>query len=128
MLETFDSNYPFKPDSYKIDICPQGDTMTYKLNCWEYKNCGREPYGVNASTLGICPAATEIKLHGVHDGKNAGRACWVVAGTLCYGEVQGVFSQKYETCRECDFYQKVQSENFENFHFSVGLLERLRED
>jgi len=102
-------------------------TMAIKQNCWEYKNCGREPFGENARILGVCPAATETKLNGVHDGKNAGRSCWVVAGTLCHGKVQGVFSQKYATCRDCDFYQKVQTENFENFQLSVGLLQKLRE-
>ena len=101
--------------------------MTVKQNCWEYKNCGREPLGNNVKVLGACPAATERKLHGVHDGVNAGRSCWVVAGTLCQGEVQGVFSKKYNTCKECDFYQKVLSENFGNFQISIALLNRLKE-
>ena len=73
--------------------------MERKLNCWEYKNCGREPYGHNAKELGVCPAATESKLDGIHGGKNAGRTCWVVAGTLCRGVKQGTFAQKYSSCR-----------------------------
>lgn len=102
--------------------------MSEKQNCWEYKKCGREPFGNKAGTLGTCPAATETRLNGVHDGLNAGRACWVVAGTLCHGKVEGVFSQKYNTCRDCDFYQIVQYENFENFQLSVALLQKIRED
>ena len=95
-------------------------------NCWEYEKCGREPYGKNVKTMGVCPAATEAKLDGVHGGKNAGRACWVVAGTLCDGKVQGIFAQKYSTCRDCDFYQKVQQENFTDFQVSVSLLQKLK--
>jgi len=101
-------------------------SMSKKLNCWEYKQCGREPYGNMVAVLGVCPAAIETRLNGVHDGRNAGRACWVVAGTLCHGQVQGVFSQKYATCRECNFYQKVQSENYMDFQLSISLLQRLR--
>ena len=97
-----------------------------RVNCWEYKNCGREPYGKNVMTLGVCPAAIERKLHGVHGGVNAGRSCWVVAGTLCHGEVQGPFAQKYNSCKDCDFYQMVQTENNENFQLSSLLLQRLR--
>jgi len=101
--------------------------MTIKQNCWEYKNCGREPFGNNVQMLGTCPAATESKLHGVHDGVNAGRSCWVIAGTLCHGEKQGVFAQKYNSCIECDFYQVVKDENYQNFQVSISLLQRLRE-
>jgi hypothetical protein len=66
-------------------------------------------------------------LHGVHDGVNAGRACWVIAGTLCHGKKQGVFAHKYNSCMECDFYQIVKDENFQNFQVSISLLQRLRE-
>ena len=101
--------------------------MDTKQNCWEFLNCGREPEGNNALELGICPAAIETRLDGVHDGKNAGRACWVVAGTLCNDEIQGVFAQKYHACTACDFYKKVQKENFHNFQVSFTLLKKLRE-
>ncbi|MCL7487048.1 MAG: hypothetical protein M8357_02595 [Desulfobulbaceae bacterium] len=100
--------------------------MSTKQNCWEYEKCGREPSGKNVDEFGVCPAAIEEKLDGVHNGTNAGRACWVVAGTLCQGEPQGVFAQKYSTCQDCDFYKKVQTENFDNFQVSVSLLNRLR--
>lgn len=101
--------------------------MNRKLNCWEYKNCGREPFGKNVNIYGVCPAATEIKLHGIHDGVNAGRSCWAVAGTLCDGLVQGAFSQKYDSCKDCDFYKMVQDENYENFQVTTILLNKLRD-
>ena len=96
-------------------------------NCWEHKQCGREPQGRNTASLGVCPAATEVRLEGVHGGRNAGRACWVVAGTLCGGEVQGTFARKFSNCEKCDFYQLVHREAFPQFTFSSVLLARLKE-
>ncbi len=86
-----------------------------KINCWEYKECGREPGGKMTETRGICPAASEARFNGVHGGKNAGRACWVVAGTLCGGKPQGTFAQKQGTCEHCDFFKKVKDEEKESF-------------
>ncbi len=84
--------------------------MAEKQNCWEFKQCGRESGGANVEELGVCPAATDEQLRGVHDGKNAGRACWVVAGTFCEGEPQGTFVEKYASCTQCDFYDLVLKE------------------
>ena len=60
----------------------------------------------------MCPAATFKKLDGVHGGKNAGRACWVIAGTFCHGETKGCFAKKITHCHECEFYQEVRNEDF----------------
>lgn len=97
-----------------------------KKNCWEFKECGRETGGDKTSELGVCPAATEGVLDGTHGGTNAGRACWVVAGTLCKGEVQGTFAKKFEACEKCEFYLKVREEEFPNFEFSSLLLGKLK--
>lgn len=56
-----------------------------KRNCWKFKNCGQEPGVKNAHELGECPATTEKRLNGTFEGENAGRACWIVAGTMCEG-------------------------------------------
>lgn len=80
------------------------------MNCWEYKKCGREAEGVNAQKLGVCPAYSTEKYHGVHGGKNAGRTCWVVAGTYCGGTVSGTFALKQLSCFDCDFYKLVRQE------------------
>jgi hypothetical protein len=45
-----------------------------RTNCWQFKNCGREPGGKKASELGICPAASETRLNTINSGKNGGRA------------------------------------------------------
>jgi hypothetical protein len=95
-----------------------------KLNCWEFKKCGRESIGGN-QLEGVCPAALERALNGVHNGKNGGRACWVVAGTLCNGEVQGTFAKKYSNCEQCDFFNKVWQEETTGYVYSSTLLRKL---
>jgi hypothetical protein len=96
-----------------------------KLNCWEFKKCGRETGGARAAEMGVCPACTEARLDGTHDGRNAGRACWVVAGTLCKGEVQGIYAKKYGACAKCDFYAKVKAEEYPHFILSAVLLDKI---
>lgn len=93
-----------------------------KLNCWEYKNCGRQPGGENVDEFGICTASTDQTLDGIHEGKNCGRACWVNSGTYCKGQVQGTFEQKYMTCQVCDFYLMVEHEEGEQFRSPAELL------
>ena len=92
-----------------------------KLNCWEFKKCGRQLGGGNA-LLGLCPAATNVLLDGIHDGAYAGRACWIVEGTMCNGEVQGAFSQKIQCCGSCDFYVTVKTEEAGNLQMTHRLL------
>jgi len=98
-----------------------------KLNCWEFKKCGREPGGEHVQDLGVCPATEEKRLDGTHEGTNAGRSCWVMAGTLCKGEVQGTFAQKYKNCEICDFYKLVKAEEFPRFTLSAVLMRKLSE-
>lgn len=64
--------------------------MTNKIQCWEFKKCGHEKDNK-------CPAVIQ----------HAGRSCWLVAGTLCGGKVQGDFAQKIDSCKACEFYIKV---------------------
>lgn len=85
------------------------------LNCWEVKKCGRQPGGAKAAELGVCPAALETKRDGVNQGKNGGRICWALAGTLCGGVVQGTFVQKAGNCVNCDFYKQVRKEEGSSF-------------
>ncbi len=97
-----------------------------KLNCWEFKKCGREQGGARKD-LGVCAASVEYRLHGAHGGKHAGRACWVVAGTLCGGEEQGTFAKKYHNCEKCDFYKTVKAEEGPNYTLSILLLKKMNE-
>lgn len=97
-----------------------------KPNCWEVKHCGREPGGANAERDGVCPATLEVRLNGVHGGKNAGRSCWIVGGTLCEGEVQGTHALKFGFCEKCGFYKQVQQEEFPNYSLSSTLLIKIK--
>lgn len=65
-------------------------------NCWEFKNCGRQAGGAKEAEMGICPAYS----------KNAGQACWLVAGTFCGGKIQGSFAEKEVSCINCEFYKQ----------------------
>ena len=81
-----------------------------RLNCWEFKKCGRQPGGAKASELGVCPAASEARVSGANGGTNGGRVCWYIAGTLCGGKMQGTFATKLSNCQQCEFYQLVTKE------------------
>jgi hypothetical protein len=96
-----------------------------KLNCWEFKKCGREPGGEKVAEMGICPAAVETRTNGVNHGKNGGRACWAISGTMCGGKVQGTYAVKIGNCLNCEFYQNVQREEKPRFETSAKILERL---
>ncbi len=94
-------------------------------NCWEFKKCGREPGGPKVNELGVCAASTEARVEGINHGKNGGRCCWAIAGTLCKGVKQGVFAQKLENCMKCDFYQQVREEEGSGAVKSRDVLQRL---
>lgn len=95
-----------------------------RRNCWEYKNCGREPGGKCVHEFGECPAATDKMYEGIHGGKNAGRACWVVSGTFCKGEPDGTFTDKFKNCFACDFYNTVRREEFPEFQLAAVILKK----
>ncbi|MGW8272931.1 MAG: two-CW domain-containing protein [Thermodesulfovibrionales bacterium] len=97
-----------------------------KLNCWEFKKCGRQPQGHRVHELGLCPAPMEERLDGVHDGVNAGRSCWIIAGTMCGGKVQGTFAEKFNNCEQCDFYAAVKTEEYPSFQLVGTLLGKMR--
>lgn len=80
--------------------------MTSKLNCWEYKNCGREKGGLMAQVLGECPVATYMKFDGLNDGIGAGRACWMALHSNESGInlSPGCGAKK---CYCCEFYKRV---------------------
>ncbi|MDH4139580.1 MAG: hypothetical protein OEV43_03310 [Coriobacteriia bacterium] len=98
-----------------------------KLNCWEYQGCGRDRD--SASGNGVCPASTNRSLHGSNGGSMAGRACWVVPGTLCEGCEQGTYEEKYSKfCRKCAFYYRVEVEEGIDYSTSEMLLDRYSDE
>lgn len=62
-----------------------------EVNCWEFMNCGKE-------RTGDCPAYP-----------NGGKVCYLFAGTLCGGMIQGIHAIKIQTCRQCVFYKHLRS-------------------
>jgi hypothetical protein len=76
-----------------------------RKNFWEVKKCGRGPAGKND-----CPAAKDSLLNSVHGGLNAGRACWVSAGTSGITAASGTFAIQLKDCLRCDFFRLVRSE------------------
>ena len=97
-----------------------------KMNCWEFLECGRQPGGSKVAELGVCRASTEIKLNGMNHGKNGGRACWAIAGTLCGGDVQGTFASKLHNCLQCEFYGLVRKEEGTEFQGGAVILRKLK--
>lgn len=55
--------------------------------CWEIKQCKEKTE---------CPAYQS----------DSGR-CWLIAGTMCGGMIQGEFARKYSTCVQCDVFQRM---------------------
>ncbi|MFA6216836.1 MAG: hypothetical protein WDL87_04195 [Candidatus Omnitrophota bacterium] len=98
-----------------------------KQNCWEFKKCGREPAGVKAAELGVCPVALEIRIDKINGGKNAGRACWAVSGTLCGGKVQGAFAAKVGNCMVCEFFKLVVREEGAQYVGVTEILTKLKQ-
>ncbi len=88
--------------------------------------CGREPGGSNVDEFGACPVPLEQKLNNINEGENAGRACWAVAGTMCFGTVQGTFARKINDCLHCRFIELVKKEEGKNWISTKDILIRLK--
>ncbi len=93
--------------------------MASKQNCWEIKNCGREPEGAKVADLGECPAASDTTSTGMNDGTNGGRICWAVTGTFCGGKVQGTFAEKQLSCMNCEWFKTVKKEQKTTGNFQM---------
>jgi hypothetical protein len=76
-----------------------------KLNCWEYKNCGREKGGLMVEALGECPVAAAMYLDGTNGGQAGGRSCWTVRNCGCRLLRAGI--GKLNGCQNCEFYRRV---------------------
>ncbi|MDF1542725.1 MAG: hypothetical protein RQ731_06600 [Anaerosomatales bacterium] len=97
-----------------------------RLDCWEYQGCGRGPGGRRSRNGQRCPAASCDALDGANGGTNAGRACWVVADTLCSGKPCGDYERKIHECRKCSFFARVHVEEGLGDEATQELLVRVR--
>lgn len=119
---------PFLRDIMEWSIvltCNKAEKSHQKTNCWDFQRCGREAEGARAKELGICPAYLEINLDGIHEGKNGGRACWIVDRTKCGGRIKRTFVPKFIICRLCDFRKSVIHEESKNFIVSDDFMKML---
>lgn len=84
-----------------------------KQNCWEFKKCGREPGGTKVEKEGVCPAAVFEAADGFCGGKNGGRACTYIVGTLCSADVCNIYdlTKKEKFCADCEFYKELKKEH-----------------
>jgi hypothetical protein len=89
------------------------------MNCWKFKNCGREPGGENVQKLGICRASVERKFDGIKHGVNAGRYCWKVKISEENNNVADKTLSAIMTYIECDFFIKVKAEERNIFNFLI---------
>ncbi|HWR59109.1 MAG TPA: hypothetical protein VN328_09500 [Thermodesulfovibrionales bacterium] len=96
--------------------------MARLLNCWEYMLCGREPGGVHVNEFGICPSATDQRFDGINRGENAGRSCWVVAGSARKENILCLFAKKNKNCGICDFYKIVKKEEGDQLSPTIVLI------
>jgi hypothetical protein len=95
-----------------------------KMNCWEFKKCGRQPGGEQAVAEGVCPAAVAEAFDGFHGGHNAGRACWAVAGTFCGNKPSGTFAKKVKGCTNCDFHEHIIREEADKYQSAALFLKK----
>ena len=92
--------------------------MSQKLNCWQFKNCGREKGGILAEHLGVCPVAKSMKHDGTNGGIAAGRVCWRIINTDDLNAAPGFCKNK--ACHNCEFYRRVLYEEEENTSFKFA--------
>lgn len=69
---------------HKGDLSATHTIDTGFIKCWEKLNCNSKE----------CP---------VYGKEN--QRCWVIAGTYCLGQIQGVYAQKMGDCRKCIVYK-----------------------
>lgn len=96
-----------------------------KKNCWEVMKCGRQTGGDKVSELGECPAVSTFKAHGINNGINGGRACWVIAGTYCDGQIQGSYIDKIKGCAGCEFIHMVSREEGDQIITPPEILKKI---
>ncbi len=74
--------------------------MAEKMNCWDFFNCAEKD----------CPVVIQREPR-----------CWLVSGTFCRNEIQGLFIEKIEMCLECEYFkQSIDPSNMQEVCQVVG--------
>lgn len=96
-----------------------------KQNCWEFYGCTISKRRTLLGRRKTCPAYRETRLHGIHGGKNGGRACWIAAAPFCRLHMEKTRGRAWMTCQACDFYRMVQNEEGVHHIIPQEILEAL---
>lgn len=77
--------------------------------------CGRGSSRNNIIESRICNAAIDYKSDGINEGKNGGRICWAIVGTLCNNHSRELICgirkwRSTQSCLSCSFFKKVKKE------------------
>jgi len=101
--------------------------VSRKLNCWQFKNCGREKGGLMSKTLGVCPVALAMRCDGQNHGIAGGRVCWTLRNSGNRLTRSGICAAP--SCHTCEFYRRVLYEEAElaQFRFSCDRLPLVRQ-
>ncbi|MGA1821626.1 MAG: two-CW domain-containing protein [Thermoplasmatota archaeon] len=94
-----------------------GDTSS-KKNCWQFNDCGKEPFSERIHDMNECPVLKAEKFDGINSGINGGRYCWRVEGVncaACGGISTPNWSDAERNCLLCDFFNKVRKEEGSDF-------------
>jgi len=114
-------------ESIRENDLPSRDNAL-KKNCWEYMGCGQRSGRKRSQGCTQCPVPEMTNYDGINGGKNGGRICWLITGTLCDEDVQLTFAHKFDTCRKCDFYWTVREEAGKNICLPIEIIETICED
>ncbi|MCI5219061.1 MAG: hypothetical protein D3914_07680 [Candidatus Electrothrix sp. LOE2] len=90
-----------------------------RINCWEFKKCGREPGGRNIEKYGCCSVPVSIEYDGMNNGKNGGRSCWILRESACEKIMRACRVDEIKECRQCHFHTYVRKT--ERFSHKVTL-------
>lgn len=92
-------------------------------NCWEKNKCGREPGGIKEAKLGTCPVATFSLADGFLGGKNGGRACIFIVGSLASPEFENscesIQNRTTADCFRCTFFNTLKKKYKKTFNLEV---------
>jgi DNA-binding XRE family transcriptional regulator len=84
-------NVPIHVERQLLFLLYQNNSCRFKVQpCWEKRNCSLQ-------TRENCPA-WELK---------AGDVCWFINGTICEGRLTENWTQKMQTCRQCEVFRSI---------------------
>lgn len=86
-------------------------------NCWEKNKCGREPGGAKEKKLGTCPVAVHALADGFLGGRNGGRACIFIVGSLSPNQPEGQCATR--DCFHCEFFNTLRKKYKNSLNIDV---------